>query len=70
MADLATPSGAAMFDGSAPAKKKVEKPERPDEDAYKKELSKATKAHDDAKAKFVSDVLICKVYGVDLPHCI
>lgn len=57
MADVATPSGAAMFDaGAAPEKKKVERPERPDEAVYKKELTKAQKAHEDAKAKFVSSL--------------
>jgi hypothetical protein len=54
MADVATPSGAAMFNGSAPEKKRAEKPEKPDQAAYDKELSKAKKAHEEAKAKFVS----------------
>jgi len=54
MADLATPSGAAMFDGGNAETKKVEKqkPEKPDDATYKKDLAKAQKEHDDAKAKF------------------
>jgi len=56
MADLATPSGAAMFDGSAQDKKdkKVfEKPEKPDEAVYKENLKKAEKAHATAVEKLV-----------------
>jgi hypothetical protein len=61
MADVAAPSSTAVFDGgAAPEKKKVEKPERPDEAVYKKDLAKAQKSHEDAKAKFVSTApLIC-----------
>lgn len=54
MAELATPSGAAMFDGDAPTKKDNQRPEKPDDEAYKVELKKAEKAHEDAKTKFVS----------------
>lgn len=50
MADVANLTGAA----AAPAEKK--KPERPDEAVYKKELAAAQKAHEAAKAKFVSRV--------------
>lgn len=47
MADVATPSGAAMFDGGAAAKKKVVegKPEKPDEATYKESLARAEKEH-------------------------
>lgn len=55
MADLATPSGAAMFDGGSTAEKKtIEKPEKPNEEAHKANLKKAEKEHADAMAKFVS----------------
>jgi hypothetical protein len=50
MADVATPSAAAMFDASTEKKK----PEKPDEELYKANLKKAEKEHADAKAKFVS----------------
>lgn len=50
MADLATPSAAAIFDASTEKKK----PERPDEELYQANLKKAEKEHADAKAKFVS----------------
>lgn len=50
MADVATPSAAAMFDASAEKKK----PEKPDEESYKASLKKAEKEHADSKAKFVS----------------
>ncbi|PSK56939.1 hypothetical protein B9Z65_6563 [Elsinoe australis] len=47
MADLATPSAAKMSTidakADAPAKTQVTKPERPDEETYKKELAKAEK---------------------------
>lgn len=46
MADVATPSGAAMFDAGNTDKKKaerLEKPEKPDEAAYKASLAKAEK---------------------------
>ncbi|KAL3421171.1 nuclear segregation protein [Phlyctema vagabunda] len=53
MAELATPSAAAMFDGSdAVTKTQLQKPEKPDEDAYKASLKKAEKEFSDAKAKF------------------
>jgi hypothetical protein len=54
MADVATPSAAAMFDASVEKKK----PEKPDEELYKANLKKAEKEHADAKAVFVSH-LIC-----------
>lgn len=47
MADVATPSGAAMFDAGAVHKK----PEKPDEEAYKASLKKAEKEHADSMAK-------------------
>jgi hypothetical protein len=39
-------------------KERVAKPEKPDEDAYKKDLEAAEKAHESAKARFVSRSLI------------
>jgi len=56
MADVATPSGATMFDGGAPDKDKkvVEKPEKPDEEVYKAALKKAEKEHALSMEKFVS----------------
>jgi hypothetical protein len=59
MADVATPSGAAMFDGGAQDKKEkkvVEKPEKPDEEAYKAALKKAEKEHSTSMDKFVSAI--------------
>lgn len=53
MADLATPSGAAMFDAANVHKK----PEKPDEEAYKASLKKAEKDHADSMAKLVSEFL-------------
>jgi hypothetical protein len=50
MADVATPSAAAMFDASTEKKK----PEKPDEELYKANLKKAEKELADSKAKFVS----------------
>lgn len=52
MADVATPSGAAMFDGGE--KKGLVKPEKPDEEQFKVNLKQAEKAHADSMAKFVS----------------
>jgi hypothetical protein len=54
MADVATPSGAAMFDGSASEKQKLTKPEKPDEEAYKASLQKADKEHKASMDKLVS----------------
>lgn len=55
MADVATPSAAAMFDGGATTdKKKIEKPEKPDEAAYKAQLDKAQKDYEDTMARLVS----------------
>ncbi len=57
MADVATPSGAAMFDGGAQDKKEkkvIEKPEKPDEETYKAALKKAEKEHAASMEKFVS----------------
>ncbi|PMD47687.1 hypothetical protein L207DRAFT_415473 [Hyaloscypha variabilis F] len=54
MADVATPSGAAEH-GSAPDKKDkkvIEKPEKPDEEAYKAALKKAEKEHAVSVEKF------------------
>ena len=49
MAELATPSAAAIFDASTEKKK----PEKPDEEVYQANLKKAEKDHVDVKAKFV-----------------
>jgi len=60
MADVATPSGAAEH-GSAPDKKDkkvIEKPEKPDEEAYKAALKKAEKEHAVSVEKFVSTILL------------
>jgi hypothetical protein len=55
MADVATPSGAAMFDaGNATEKKPTTKPEKPDEEAHKANLKKAEKEHADVMTKLVS----------------
>lgn len=57
MADLATPSGAAMFDAGGPTEKKqpaFTKPEKPDEEVYKAAVKKAEKEHADVMAKLVS----------------
>lgn len=51
MADLQTPSAAAIFDANGAEKKK---PERPDEAAYNEALTKAKKEYEDARKKFVS----------------
>jgi hypothetical protein len=54
MADVATPSGATIFDGGAQDKKKVfEKPEKPDEEVYKANLKKAEKEHATSMEKLV-----------------
>jgi hypothetical protein len=55
MADVATPSGAAMFDGGAQDKKKAtfEKPDKPDEEVYKANLKKAEKEHVASMEKLV-----------------
>ncbi|CAL3969840.1 unnamed protein product [Diplocarpon coronariae] len=50
MADVASPSGAAMFDAGGATKEK-KKPEKPDEDAYKAALKKAEKDHAESMAK-------------------
>ncbi|CZR66999.1 related to brefeldin A resistance protein BFR1 (maintenance of normal ploidy) [Phialocephala subalpina] len=57
MADVATPSGAAMFDGGAADKKRVveSKPEKPDEATYKESLAKAEKEHQ-ASMKRLTDI--------------
>ena len=59
MADVASPSGAAMFDGGAEHKKekhheKHEKPVQIDKAVYEANLAKAQKEHADVQAKFVS----------------
>ncbi|CZT43747.1 related to brefeldin A resistance protein BFR1 (maintenance of normal ploidy) [Rhynchosporium secalis] len=56
MADVATPSGAAMFDAgnagnSGNASNVHKKPEKPDEEVYKASLKKAEKEHADSMAK-------------------
>lgn len=67
MADVATPSGAARFDGGAQDKKKaaekkvIEKPEKPDEAIYKANLEKAEKEHAGVMKKFVCDILTFEV---------
>ncbi len=58
MADIATPSAAAMSTmdaGSEPISDKTQKvkPEKPDEAQYKENLSKAEKEHAAAQEKFV-----------------
>ncbi len=53
MAEVATPSGAAMFDGGA-EHKKHEKPVQMDKAVYDANLAKATKEHAEVQAKFVS----------------
>lgn len=58
MADVATPSGAAMFDAGNTEKKKVErleKPEKPDEAAYKENLAKAEKELSASLEKLVGE---------------
>jgi len=64
MADVATPSAAAMFDASAEKKK----PEKPDEELYKANLRKAEKEFADAKAKFVSNPIYNSTEQVPKPH--
>lgn len=55
MAEVATPSAAAIFDSSDVKSKKVfEKPEKPDEATYKASLQKAEKDHAASMTKFVS----------------
>jgi len=58
MADVATPSGAAMFDAGGASEKKpaITKPEKPDEEAYKANLKKAEKEHTDVMTKLVSQL--------------
>lgn len=53
MAELATPSAAAMFDGSTTTGEK-KRPEKPDEAVYQANLKKAEKEHADAQKRFVS----------------
>jgi hypothetical protein len=60
MADVATASGAAMFDAGAVHKK----PEKPDEDTYKANLKKAEKEHADAMVKLVSYWTVMLLWGV------
>jgi hypothetical protein len=69
MADVATPSGAAMFDaGNTEKKEKTGKPAAPDEAAYKASLAKAQKEHDVSMDKFVCcNLPSCLGFGV--PHC-
>jgi hypothetical protein len=64
MADLATPSAAAIATAEPDAavsgvedKSKTERPEKPDEDKYKKDLAAAEKAHTESQAKYVSLVI-------------
>ncbi|TVY59641.1 Uncharacterized protein LSUE1_G007753 [Lachnellula suecica] len=57
MADIATPSGAAMFDAGNSEKKEKSapvKPEKPDEEVYKTNLKKAEKEHADTMAKLAA----------------
>ena len=65
MADVATPpSSAAVVDATNADKKKgvqFEKPEKPDEDAYKKNLAAAEKAKADIEAKLVCFALIIEL---------
>jgi hypothetical protein len=62
MADVATPSGAAMFDANNAEKKKIEKPEKPDEAVYKASLEKAQKEHAESMAKLVSQGHACRIF--------
>lgn len=52
MADLSNSSAAAVVDGVA-SKKELQKPEKPNEEAFQAALKKAIKEHADAQAKFV-----------------
>lgn len=49
MAELATPSAAAMFDASTEKKR----PEKPDEAVYQANLKKAEKEHAESQKRFV-----------------
>jgi len=51
MADVATPSGAAMFDAGSSGHKR---PEVPDQAVYEAALKQAEKEHAEATAKYVS----------------
>jgi len=64
MADLATPSAAAIFDATTEKKK----PEKPDEELYKTNLKKAEKEHADAKTRFVSNILQLHMLQVKMVH--
>lgn len=56
MADVATPSGADGGAQDRKEKKVIEKPEKPDEEAYKATLKKAEKEHATSMDKFVSAI--------------
>lgn len=66
MAEVATPS----TNGGATEKKTVVKPERPDEDTYKKAVTKAEKELNDAKAKFVSNYSTMLMQSIGFDKCI
>jgi hypothetical protein len=53
MSESTTPAVAPV--DATVEKKKLEKPEKPDEEAFKANLKKAEKEHADAVAKFVSN---------------
>jgi hypothetical protein len=54
MADVATPSAAAIATGDSSAKKTaVVKPEKPDEEKYRKDLAEAEKAHKKSQEAYV-----------------
>lgn len=61
MADMATPSAASLVTGdpipaAGKAKQQFVKPEKPDEEIYKKDLEKAEKEHSIAQEKLVRDL--------------
>jgi hypothetical protein len=69
MADLSTPSAAAMFDGGAEKKKpEITKPEKPNEETYAALLKQAEKEHADANAKFVCSTHVQSFYSSSLSH--
>jgi hypothetical protein len=64
MADVATPSSAAIFDSSAQDKKKVfERPEKPNEEEYKANLKKAEKEHATSMEKLVCEFVSLSKVG-------
>jgi hypothetical protein len=71
MADVATPSGAAMFDaGNTEKKDKSSKPTAPDAEAYKAALAKLEKEHKAAMDRYVSCMLWVPIYELWLSSMI